>query len=317
MNYRRFASTEIYLSEIALGTMHFKWIISEKESLNLLDNYSELGGNIIDTSDMYTLWQKGFKGGEAESIIGKWFTLKKNRNQIFLTTKVRARMWEGSDGEGLGRAHILRACDESLKRLRTDHIDLYMAHWPDPNTPIEETTLAYQELINQGKIRFVGLSNYSAKELTEALLIGEKFNVKYLCIEPYYNLLSRFPFEDDVLPLVKKYKLAVTPYSPLAGGFLTGIYKKNKKLPDNVRSSFAKEKMSDKNFALIDILDNIGRRYNRTVAEVSIAWLLHHPWITAPIVGPETIEQLMENIRASSFRLDREDIKNIDNFTCS
>ncbi|SRR6266568_686382 len=315
MNYRTFGQTKIKISEIALGTMHFQWIISEEESLKLLDHYVALGGNFIDTSDMYTQWGKGLEGGEAETVIGKWFALRKNRPKIFLTTKVRARMWEGPDGEGLSRTHILRACDESLKRLQTDYIDLYMAHWPDTNTAIEETTSAYQELRKQGKVRFIGCSNYSGKELQEALAVADNLGVGYTCIEPYYNILRRDPFEKEILPLVKKYHLAVTPYSPLAGGFLTGLYRKNKKLPLNERAAFAKEKMTEKNFALIETLDTIGKKYNKTVAQVSLAWLLRHPWMTAPIVGPEAITQLEENLSASDFRLSKEDTKSINVLT--
>lgn len=296
--------------------MHFKWIISERDSLRLLDHYFEAGGNLVDTADMYTQWGEGLRGGEAETIIGKWFTVKKNRQKIFLTTKVRARMWEGPDGEGLSKAHILRACDESLKRLRTDYIDLYMSHWSDSNTPIEETTSAYQELIKQGKVRFIGCSNYSGQELKEAINIGDKLGVRYTCIEPYYNLLQRNPFEKEILPLVQKYHLAVTPYSPLAGGFLSGIYRKNKRLPKkNERTAFAKEKMTKKNLTLIDTLDTIGKKYKKTIAQVALAWLLQHKWITAPIIGSETIEQLKENLSASSFLLTKEDIDMINAFT--
>lgn len=315
MKYRDFGKTSIKVSEIALGTMHFKWIVSEKASLKLLDHYFESEGNFIDTSDMYTQWGEGLKGGEAETILGKWFKLRKNREKIILTTKVRAKMWNGSDGEGLSRKHILRACDESLRRLQTDYIDIYMSHWSDINTPIEETISAYQELIKQGKVRFIGFSNYSATELKEALEVDSKYGSNCICIEPYYNLIQRNPFEKELLPLVQQYHLAVTPYSPLAGGFLTGVYRKNKHLPVNIRATFAKEKMTKKNLELIEVMHAIAKRHKCTVAQVSLAWLLHHPWMTAPIVGPESREQLDENLLGSDIRLSEEDISMINTMT--
>jgi aryl-alcohol dehydrogenase-like predicted oxidoreductase len=314
MKYRLFGTTGIKISEIALGTMHFKWIISENESMSLLDFYVSSGGNFIDTSDMYTQWAEGLKGGEAEKIIGRWLKLRKNRDKIFLTTKVRARMWEGPDGEGLSKAHIIKACDKSLRRLQTDYIDVYMSHWPDPETPLEETTQAYKELQQQGKIRFIGLSNYSGMQLKDALETADKLNCKYSCIEPYYNLLQRSSFENVILPLVQTHKLAVTPYSPLAGGFLSGHYN-TKNWPTTPRAKFVEDKLTSKNSTLLACLKKVAKKYKKTISQISLAWLLHHDWITAPIIGAETIAQLDDNLLSSDVLLSQEDVQRIDKIT--
>lgn len=314
-NYRTFGKTKVRVSELALGTMHFKWIISEKQSFDLLDNYVDLGGNLIDTADMYTQWGEGLSGGEAETTIGKWMGERKNREQIFLTTKVRSRMWEGVDGDGLSRAHIIKACDASLKRLQTDHIDLYMSHWPDSETSIEETTAAYGKLIDDGKVKYIGLSNYGGAELERALEVSERIGVKYVCIEPHYNLLNRNSFELGDLAIVREKGIAVIPYSPLAGGFLTGAYREEGKLPDTLRAKFTKEHMLERNLELINLLEEIGENHERTIAQVALAWLLSHEWITSPIIGPETTEQLEEDIASTGFLLKKEEIVSINSFT--
>lgn len=302
MKYRKFVATTLKVSKIAMGSMHFKWIITEKEAFKILDYFFDQGGNFLDTSDMYAQWVEGFKGGEAEIIIGKWLKKRQNRDKIVLSTKVRARMWEGTDGEGLTKKHIFKACEESLKRLQTDYIDLYLSHWPDSETPIEETTLAYQKLVKQGKIRFFGCSNYSSSELKGALLAGEKIGTQYSSVQSYYNLLQRFPFEKETLPLIKKYNLAFTPYSPLAGGFLSERHNLQ-----HVRTKFFKEKMTPANNQLLKLLKEIAPRYQSTVSQICFAWLLKQDWISAVITGAETITQLNEVLSSVAINLTEED----------
>lgn len=274
---------------ISLGTMQFLWTTTEKEAFKILDTYYALGGNTIDTADMYTNWVDGLHGGEAETIIGKWMKQRNNRDKIFLITKVRAKMWEGKDGEGLSKAHITKAIEASLKRLQTEYVDVYLSHWSDPTTPIEETLLTYQSLIKQGKVRFIGCSNYSKDELEHALIVGKKLGISYSFLEAYYNLIDRRTYEEQFLPLVQKYDLQVLPYGPLAGGFLTGAS------PHPARADFIKEKMTEENFAVLDSLEKLAQKYNKTIPQVALAWLLNQPNIVAPIVGADSVEQIKEN----------------------
>lgn len=287
--------------------MQFLWSCSEKESYQLLDTFFEAGGNFLDTADMYSQWVKGLAGGESETILGNWIKNRKARNKIFLATKVRCKMWEGPDGEGLSKAHILKASEASLMRLKTDFIDLYQSHWPDPKTPIEETLEAYKILIEQGKVRFIGCSNYSKEELEEAIKIGKEMGVSYISVQPHYSLIQRYEFEKNILSLVLKEKMAVLPYSPLEGGFLTGKYRKDQPLPKSVRAQTNKEKMSELNLKVIEALEKIAKKYGKTVAQIALAWLLSCDWITAPIIGATTVEQLKENLGASGLKLEKED----------
>lgn len=295
--------------------MQFLWTCTEEESYEVLDTFFDAGGNFIDTADMYTQWAKGLKGGEAETILGQWFKKRKNREKIVLATKVRSKMWEGADGEGLSCSHILKACEQSLKRLQTDRIDLYQAHWPDAKTPIEETLSAFETLVRQGKVRYLGASNYSAKEMEEAFKAGEKIGVQFLSVQPHYNLIWRKDFEKELLPLVLRRGLAVIPYSPLEGGFLTGKYRKNKPLPESERAGGIKEKLTEKNFAVIEALEKIGKKVGKTISQVALGWLLSQEWLTAPIVGANNKKQLEENLGAAGFTLDPEDKKTLDDLT--
>lgn len=303
------------LSKIALGTMQFLWTTTEQEAYKILDEYYGMGGNIIDTADMYTNWVKGLRGGEAETIIGKWIKKRKNRDNIFLTTKVRAKVWEGVDGEGLSKRHIIKAVNESLKRLQTDYVDLYVSHWSDPNTPIEETLTAYHSLIQQGKVRFIGCSNYTKEELEESIAIGKQIGTQYTFLEAYYNLVDRKTFEEQFLPLVKKYNLQVMPYGPLAGGFLSGAYRANKPLPQHARAEFIKDKMTRRNLALVDSLEKLANKYNKTISQIALAWLLNQKTIIAPIVGADSAQQVKENIITDTTWLKKEDMEMLSMIT--
>src|SRR5258708_7107668 len=208
-------------SKMILGTMQFLWTVTtEKEAYAILDAYVDAGGTVIDTADMYTNWVPGLHGGEAETIIGKWMKRRKNRDKIILISKVRGRMWEGKEGEGLSRQHIMKAFEQSLKRLQTEYLDVYLSHWSDKETPIQETLLAYRELMDEGEVRSIGCSNYTKEELQEALKVGRTIGANYTHIEAYYNLIDQENFEQSILPLVKEYNLQVLAYGPLAGGFL-------------------------------------------------------------------------------------------------
>lgn len=295
--------TGLFVSPIALGTMQFCWTTTAKEAEQILDCYTEFGGNLIDTADMYTQWAQGCTGGEAERIIGNWIKKRKNRENIILSSKVRSRMWEGKDGEGLSYTHIVKACEDSLRRLQTDYLDLYFSHWPDEGTPEEETLAAYQTLIQSGKVRFIGCSNYSAQQLEHALALNQQGLPTYTVIQALYNLIDRKHFEAELLPVVTKYHLSVLAYSPLASGFLSGVYQTNKPLPDNARAEFVKEKMTPENMRLLGVVEELAQNYNATVSQIALAWLLQQKTITGLITGADTPPQLKENLGALSLTL--------------
>ena len=302
-------------SRIALGTMQFLWTTTEKEAYKILDTYYELGGNIIDTADMYTNWVDGLHGGEAETIIGKWMKQRKNRDKIFLITKVGSRVWEGPDGEGLSEKHVTKAIEKSLHRLQVDCVDLYLSHWSDPTIPIEETFAVYQSLMKQGKVCFIGCSNYSKEELQEALQIGKKLGVQYTFLEAYYNLLDRKTYEEQFMPLVKQYNLQVMPYGPLAGGFLSGVYRKDKVLPTHARAEFIKEKMTEKNLVLIELLEVLAKKYDKTISQVALTWLFSQENVIAPIIGADTVQQIKDNFISNSEWLKGEDVEFLNKIT--
>jgi len=309
---RPLGNTGIRVSEICLGTMQFRWTCTEAMSYRVLDSFFRAGGNFIDTADIYTYWVKGLKGGEAETIIGNWLKKRRNRRQVVLASKCMVRMWPGTTGEGLSRVHMVQACEDSLRRLQTDFIDLYQAHWPDPGTPIEETLAAYAGLIRAGKIRYAGCSNFSGGLLGEALALSRHAGLPQLVsIQPKYNLLLR-DFEQDHVALVKKYGVAVIPYSPLMAGLLTGKYRKGRPLPASDRASGLKSLLTDKTFKVIETLDRLGKKRGKTVAQMALGWLLSHDWITAPIVGANSPEQLADNLGAAALKLTPEERSELD-----
>jgi aryl-alcohol dehydrogenase-like predicted oxidoreductase len=315
MEYRALGPTGLKVSEICLGTMQWRWTATESASFEVMDAFFDAGGNFLDTADIYSNWVKGLGGGSSETVIGKWLKRRENRKQIVLATKCRGRMWDGPTGEGLGRAHIVKACEDSLKRLQTDHIDLYQSHWSDPGVPIEETLGAYRDLIRAGKVRYIGCSNYTPSEFAEALVAGRHGGYpRYVSLQPFYNLLSR-ELEHDHVWLIKKYNVAVIPYSPLAGGFLTGKYRKGRPAPRSKRASGLKWAMNDRGFGVIGALESMGRKRGKTVAQMALAWLLSHDWMTAPIVGANSVDQLKENVGASGLKLSAEELAELGRLT--
>jgi aryl-alcohol dehydrogenase-like predicted oxidoreductase len=312
MRYRPLGTTGISVSELCLGTMQWRWTTSEAMSYRVMDAFLDAGANFIDTADIYSNWAKGLKGGDSEAIIGKWMAGRKNRRKVVLATKARGRMWEGPAGEGLSRAHLVQACEDSLRRLRTDYIDLYQSHWADEATPIEETLRAYDDLVRAGKVRYVGASNFGAGALTEAVLTARRLGLpQYQSYQPYYNLIGR-DLEKEHVWVLKRYKIACIPYSPLAGGFLTGKYRKGKPLPKSQRAPGLKWALTDRNFALIDALERMGRTRGKTVLQMALAWLLAHDWMTAPIVGANTPAQLGESLGAVGVTLSPEEKTELD-----
>ncbi len=314
MEYRKLGGTGLKVSELALGTMQFGWTADEETAFAVLDAYVEAGGNLIDTADIYSRWAEGNPGGVSEEIIGRWLKARGNRQEVVLATKVRGRMWEGPNGEGLSRAHIMRAVEDSLRRLDTDYIDLYQTHFYDVDTPIEETMRGLDDLVRAGMVRYVGCSNYPAWRLVESLWASDRRGLaRYVSLQPHYNLVHREEFERELAQVVEAYGIGVINYSPLAGGFLTGKYRRDAPLLDSVRAEGVQKRyFSDRNFDLLDAMEEIGRAHEQGVLQVALAWLLSKPLITAPIVGANSVEQLQGSLKAVGFRLNEPEMDRLN-----
>ncbi len=317
MEYRRLGRTGLKVSALCLGTMTMGWTSSKEDSFAVLDAFVEAGANFIDTADVYSSWAKGNPGGVAEAWIGEWLQQRDlPRHQLVIATKVRGRMWDGPNGEGLSRSHIMKAVEDSLRRLNTDYIDLYQTHWPDEETPLDETLRALDDLVRQGKVRYLGTSNHPAWLLTKALWTSDRLDLaRYDCLQPHYNLVHRAEFERELMVLCQDQGLGVIPYSPLEGGFLTGKYRKGQPLPQGSRgvaSGNVQRYMTDHNFAIVDKMEEIGKVHNASVAQIAIAWLLANPVITAPIIGANTIAQLTDTMGALAAKLSDDEIATLD-----
>ncbi len=309
MRQRKFGTTDLDVSELCLGTMQFGWTADERSAFATMDAFVEAGGNFLDTADVYSNWAPNNPGGVAEEIIGRWLKARGNRDRVVIATKVRSRMWEGPDGEGLSRSHIMRAVDDSLRRLQVETIDLYQCHFPDENTPIEETLAAFTELIDAGKVRYIGASNYKAEELEAALnTADEKHLRRFVSLQPHYHLVLRFGFEWALGGLCQREGIAVIPYSPLASGFLTGKYRKDQPLPESKRAEGVKRYMTEQGFRVMDEVDATAKAHATTPAAVAIAWLLAKPVVAAPIIGANTPEQLADLLPATDLRLSTDEI---------
>lgn len=317
MRYRNLGRIGLKVSELCLGTMQFGWTTDEENAFAVMDAFLEAGGNFLDTADVYSNWAVDNPGGVAETIIGKWMKERGNRHRIVLATKVRGRMWEGLNGEGLSRAHIMKAINDSLRRLDTDYIDLYQTHWFDPDIPIEETLRALDDLVHQGKVRYLGCSNYPAWRLCRALWTSDRLGLaRYDSLQPHYNLVHRAEFERELLPLCQDQGLGVIPYSPLAGGFLTGKYRKEGPFPKSARAHEIVDRyFSDKNFTLLERLETLGKKRGKTTLQMALGWLLTNPVITAPIIGANTVEQLRESLGAVGLGLSEEEMATLNDLS--
>jgi len=316
MEYRKLGGTGLKVSELCLGTMQFGWTADEATSHEILSTAYDNGINFIDTADVYSRWVDGNPGGIAETLIGEWLSKSEiERSKIVLATKVRGVMGEGPNDEGLSRAHIMTAVENSLSRLKTDYIDLYQAHWYDENTPIEETLSALDDLVHQGKVRYIGCSNYPAWRLMQALWVADRDNVsRYNSVQPHYSLVHRTEFERELAHVCRTYGLGVIPYSPLGGGFLTGKYKQNGSEVDSQRAKGVRKHFSQRNWSLLEQMEQIGQdKGDKSISQVALAWLLTDPLISSPIIGPRTVEQLRDNLGAAELRLNSEEKEILDN----
>ena len=318
MNYTKLGRTGLQVSQLCLGTMTFGWSADEKTAHAILDTAYEAGINFIDTADVYSIWVEGNEGGVSEEIIGKWLKTK-DRRQVVVATKVRGRMWEGVNGEGLSRSHIIQAVEDSLRRLDTDYIDLYQTHWFDEKTPIEETLRAMDDLVKAGKVRYIGASNYPAWRLMQSLWMSDKHStVRYDTIQPHYSLFNRKEFERELADVCVDQAIGIIPYSPLAAGFLTGKYTRDNKDVDTTRASSSivtKLIDNDDAYNALDTVKEIADSHDVAMAHVALAWLLSKPAMTAPIVGARTVEQLEQVVGATELRLSEDEIKQLDDAT--
>jgi aryl-alcohol dehydrogenase-like predicted oxidoreductase len=304
MNYRNLGRTGLKVSELCLGAMQWGWTADEETSQAVMDAFIEAGGNFIDTADVYSNWAPNNPGGVSEEIIGRWMKARNNRDQIVVATKVRGRMWEGPNGEGLSRVHLIKACEDSLRRLQTDYVDLYQTHWYDEETPIEETMETLDMLVRQGKVRYVGCSNYPAWRLMEALWASDKRNlVRYDSIQPHYNLAHRAEFERETREVCVTYGIGVIPYSPLAGGFLTGKYSRESEIASARAEGIKRRYFNERGWRILDAVIAVAKENGSTPTAVALAWLLAQPGMTAPIIGANSVEQLQASLAASGLQL--------------
>jgi len=311
MNTRPLGNSGLSVVPLAFGGNVFGWTADEPTSFGLLDRFVDAGFNLVDTADAYSRWAPGHTGGESETVIGNWLAKSGKRDRIVLATKVGMEVF---GGKGLGRAWIEKSVDASLRRLKTDRIDLYQAHVDDPDTPLEETLETFAGLIKGGKVRAIGASNYKAARLREALETSRRLGLpRYETLQPEYNLYERATFETELLPVVKEYGIGVIPFFALARGFLTGKYRS---LADTVgrprESGLKKFFEGDRGARVLAALDEVAAARRSTPARVAIAWVMSRPGITAPIASATSVAQLDELLEATRLSLTPAEIATLD-----
>ncbi len=312
MNNVKLGTTNLETSPIVFGGNVFGWTLDEKESFKMLDEIFEKGFRTIDTADVYSRWAEGVEGGTSERIIGKWMKERNLRDRITLITKVGSSMQQGGE-KNVSKNYILKAAEDSLKRLQTDYIDLYFTHYDDNKTPVEETLEAYQKLIEQGKVRVIGASNMSAERLQESLDAAKNNNLpKYEVFQPEYSLAERSKFEGELKDICMKNDLGVIPYFSLASGFLTGKYRKEEDLQGQDRKDMVKSYFNERGLKIIDTLDEISRNHEVSNAGVALAWLIQRPGITAPIASATKSSHLKSFEEAVNLKLSEEEMKRLN-----
>lgn len=308
MEYRQLGSSGLQLSAVGLGTNNFGGRTDEQQSVTVVRQAVEEGITFIDTANIYGR-------GLSEERIGK--AIQGVRSQVIIATKAGGRMGEEPNRSGASRQHLLAEAEDSLRLLGTDYIDLYQVHFPDPKTPIEETLRALDDLVHQGKVRYIGCSNFAAWQVCEALWTSRTLHLNaFVSVQPQYNLLTR-DIEQELVPLCQAYGLGIIPYSPLASGFLTGKYRPNESVPEGTRlagNQRAQQRvLTDQNFAILERLEGFAQARGHTMGELAIAWLLARPAVSTVIAGATRPEQVTTNAKAGEWHLTPEEMQEVDN----
>jgi aryl-alcohol dehydrogenase-like predicted oxidoreductase len=314
MLMRKLGRSGLRVAALCLGGNTFGWTTDQPASEAVLDAYLEAGGNFIDTADVYSRWAPGNKGGESEAVLGIWLKARRNRQAVVLATKVMGPMGPGPNDTGLSRQHIVQGVEASLRRLETDYVDLYQAHWDDRDTPLDETLRAFDDLVRQGKVRYIGASNHHAWRLTRALWESDRRGyVRYESLQPKYNLVFRDEYERELEPLCLEQGVGVIPYSSLGSGFLSGKYRRDGSLPATARAAgVQKAYMTERGFAVLAAVEKVAAGLGATPAQVALSWLAHRPGITAPIASATSVAQLKELLGGIELRLGEEATATLD-----
>jgi aryl-alcohol dehydrogenase-like predicted oxidoreductase len=310
MHLRQLGRSDLSIAPLAFGGNVFGWSVDEQRSFELLDAFVDAGFNLIDTADVYSAWVPGNRGGESETIIGKWLKRSGKRERVVIATKVAK--WV--EHRGLSPMNIREAVEGSLKRLQTDHIDLYQSHEDDATVPLSETLGAFARLIEEGKVRVIGASNYGADRFAEALKVSKQHNLpRYESLQPEYNLVSRAGYEKELEPLIRQEDVGVINYYALASGFLSGKYRSEADLvKSSARSGAVKKYLNAKGLNVLAALDEIAAAHRATTAQIALAWLMARPGVTAPIASATSVEQLQELAGAAALSLSAGEIEALD-----
>ncbi|WGM30040.1 aldo/keto reductase [Brevundimonas sp. NIBR11] len=310
---RALGKSGLATAPLVFGGNVFGWTIDKDRSFEILDAYVGAGFNAVDTADAYSTWVPGNKGGESETIIGEWLKARRRRDDVLILTKVGSPMGQHPDDrKDLSPAWIERAIEDSLRRLQTDHVDLYQSHWMDPDTPHDATLEAYDRLIKAGKVRAVGASNFDAASLKQALDVSASKGLpRYETLQPHYNLYSRSTFEGPLQDLAVAEGMGVITYFSLESGFLTGKYNSVADLEGSARGGGMKSKFDERGVRILRVLDAVAQRNEATSAQVALAWLLTRPGVTAPIVSATSVGQLNDTLKAATLTLSSEDLKDL------
>jgi len=307
---RPLGKSPLSIAPLAFGGNVFGWSVDEKRSFELLDAFVDAGGNLIDTADAYSAWVPDNRGGESETIIGRWLKQSGKRAQVVIATKVGK--W--AEQPGLSPTNIQQAVDGSLRRLQVDCIDLYQAHEDDASVPLEETLGAFGRLIEQGKVRAIGASNYDAARFADALAVSERHGLpRYESLQPEYNLVSRSGYESELEPLIRREHVGVISYYSLASGFLSGKYRSSEDLAkSSARGGAVKKFLDARGLRVLAALDDVAAAKHASPAQVALAWLIARPGLTAPIVSATSVEQLHDLLGATSLQLSDNEIAQLD-----
>jgi len=314
---RRIGESAIEVAPLALGGNVFDWTADEKTSFAVLDAFVDAGGNMIDTADVYSAWVPGHEGGESEAVIGRWLKLDpKKRDKVIIATKVGMLDGKLIDGEYETHLHpkvIAKACDDSLRRLGIERIDLYYQHRDDPKTPLEQSLEAFQQLREEAKVRTIGLSNFSAERIDEAFGVARRLGITTpVALQPKYNLVERNPFETELRPVAQRHELGVFPYYGLANGFLTGKYRSKDDLGKSTRGARVAGYLEGKGMRVLAALDAIAEETGAALATISLAWLMAQPTIVAPIASATSVDQLRELTAAMELKLSRDQLARLN-----